>query len=167
MNLRLGPSSSLPRFTAWLCLGICKPSTSSSHLRLHYNSGRVAPGKTQIGADLALHSGSAHPVNSYRSLQTTSEHDHPIPAHLILQRAEVDVNGHSQILQLPGRGKFLPLICQQQPSFNYKKQVYSAHTKGMTRVPSLGDRGGCTTGHCRTPTRLAHTTKTQNQNIST
>ena len=52
VSLRPGMSSSQPRFTTWLHLRISKPSTSSSHLRLLYSP--VAPGKTQVGADLAL-----------------------------------------------------------------------------------------------------------------
>ena len=54
---RPGTSSSQPRFTAWLCLGISKPSISTGHLLLLYSSGRVAPGRTQVGADLAASSG--------------------------------------------------------------------------------------------------------------
>ena len=44
-----------PRFTIWLHLGISKPSTSSSHLRLLYSLGRVAPDRTEVGDDLGLH----------------------------------------------------------------------------------------------------------------
>ena len=48
-----------PRFTAWLCLGVSMPSTSSIHLRLLYNSCRVALDRsggprTEVGADLGL-----------------------------------------------------------------------------------------------------------------
>ena len=32
-SLRTGTSSSQPRFTVWLCLGISKPNTNSSHFR--------------------------------------------------------------------------------------------------------------------------------------
>ena len=32
-----------------------KPNTSRNHLRLLYSPGRVASGKTQVGADLGLH----------------------------------------------------------------------------------------------------------------
>ena len=56
----MSPSSNQIRLIAWLCLGISKPSTSSSHLRLLYSSGRMAPGKTQVGADLGLQ----HPRNT-------------------------------------------------------------------------------------------------------
>ena len=52
------------------------------------------------------------------------------------------VSGHSQLLQLTGLGKSLPLTCQQQPRLNYKRRVYSAHTKDTLQVPSLGDCGG-------------------------
>ena len=44
---RPGTSSSQPRFTACLCLGISKPSTSSTHLWLLYSSCRVVLGRTQ------------------------------------------------------------------------------------------------------------------------
>ena len=78
---RPGTSSSQAGFTAWLHLGISKPSISSSHLRLLYSSGRVAPGKTQVGADLGLH----HPGNPKASapsgqLQATLGHHH-LPLH--------------------------------------------------------------------------------------
>ena len=52
---RPSTSSSQPRFTPWLHLGISKPSTSSSHLRLIYSSGRVALGEAQMGDELVLH----------------------------------------------------------------------------------------------------------------
>ena len=48
-------SRSQPRFIAWLWLGTSKPSTSTSHLRLLYRSGRVAMGKTQVRAVLGLY----------------------------------------------------------------------------------------------------------------
>ena len=58
-----------------------KPSTSSSHLRLLYSSGRVALAKTQVGVDLGMH----HPGNPRASapsgqLQNPSEYDHTAPA---------------------------------------------------------------------------------------
>ena len=56
---RPGKSSSQPKFTDWLGLGISKLSTSSSHLRLLYTLGRVAMGKTQVEINLGLH----HPEN--------------------------------------------------------------------------------------------------------
>ena len=111
---RPGTSSSQPRFTAWLHLGISKPSTSSSHLRLLYSSGRVTPGKTQEGADLGLY----HPGNPRASLpsgqlQTTLEHHHPAPAQLILHRGRrLMVCAHSHSLPLTGVGESLLLTCQ-------------------------------------------------------
>ena len=129
---RPGTSSSQPRFTAWLLLGISKPSTIKSHLRLLCTSGRVALGKKQVEADLGLyHLGNPRASGPNGQLQTTSEHHHPAPAHLILHGGQkLVVSGHSQSLQLTGLGKSLPLICQQQPRSNYKRRMYSAHTKG-------------------------------------
>ena len=75
------------------------------------------------------------------------------------------VSGHCQSLQLTGLGKSLPLIRQQQPRLNYKRRVYSAHTKGTPQVPSLGGSGGCATGPYRTATILAHTTKTKSKQL--
>ena len=125
---RPGTSSNQPRFTTWLHLGISKPSTGTSHLRLLCSSGRVALGKTQVGADLGLY----HPGNPRASapsgqLQTHLEHHHPCTAGPQWRSV---VSGQSQSLQLTGLGKSLPLICQQQPRLNYKRRVYSAHTKG-------------------------------------
>ena len=144
----VSPSGSQIRVTAWLHLGISKPSTSSSHLRLLYSSGRVAWGKTQVEAELGLH----HPGNPRANvpsgqLQTTSEHHHPAPAQLILHGGRrLVVSVYSQSLQMTGLGKSLSLICQQQPSLNYKRKVSSAHTKGTPQVPSLDNRGGCANG---------------------
>ena len=162
-------SSSQPRFIAWLHLGISKSSTSSSHLRLLYSSGRVAPSKTQVGAYLGLHHlGNPRASTPSRQLQTTSEQDHPTPAQLILHGGQsVVVSDHSQSLQLTGLGKSLPLTCQQQPRLNYKRRMYSAHMKGIPRVPSLHDRGSCGTGLYRAPSTLGHTTKTRGQSSST
>ena len=121
----MSPSSSQIRFTAWLHLQISKPSISSSHLKLLYRSGRVAPGKTQVGADLGLH----HPGNPRASapgehLQTMWAYHHPAPAQLILHRGQrLVVSGHSQSLQLTGLGKSLRLICQQQSRLNHKRRV--------------------------------------------
>ena len=115
-------SSSQPKFTAWLHLGISKLSTSSSHLRLLYSSGRVAPGRTQVGADLSLH----HPGNPRActpsgQLQTMPEHHHPAPAPLILHgRWRLVVSDHSQSLQLTVLSKSLSLTCQQQSRLKYK-----------------------------------------------
>ena len=80
---------------------------------MFYSSGRVAPGKTQVEADLGLH----HPGNTRASapsglLQTTTEIHHSAPAELILHNGQrLVVSGHSQSLQLTGLGKSLPLIC--------------------------------------------------------
>ena len=88
--------------------------------------------KHRWGADLGLH----HLVNpwactSIGQLQTMLEHHHPAPAKLILHGGwRLVVSGHSQSLQLSGPGKYLPLICQQQPRLNYNRRVYSVHTKG-------------------------------------
>ena len=126
---RPGTSSSQPRFTIWLCLGISKPSRSSSHLRLLYGSCRVAPSRTQVGADLGLyHLGNPRTGTPSEQLYTTLECQHPTTAQLILHRGwRLMVSGHSQSLHLTGLGKSLPLICQQQPRFNYKR---CTHTKG-------------------------------------
>ena len=75
-----------------------------------------------------------------------SEHNHPAPAQLILHKEQkLVVSGHSQSWQLTGLGKSLPLTCQKKSRLNYKRRVYSAHTKGAPQVPNLGDRGGCVT----------------------
>ena len=114
VSLRPGTSHNQPNLTTWLCLGMSEPSTSSSHPRLLYSSGRVVLGKTQVGADLGLH----HPGNPRASapsgqLQTIPEHHHPAPAMMILHGGRrLMVSGHSQSLQLTGLGNSLPLICQ-------------------------------------------------------
>ena len=101
------------RFTPQLHLGISKASTSRSHLRLLYSSGKVALGKTQVGADLGPH----HPGNPRASaptgqLQTMSEH-HPAPGQLILHGGQrLVISSHSQSLKLTVLCKSLPLICQ-------------------------------------------------------
>ena len=69
------------------------------------------------------------------------------------------VSCHRESFQLTGLGKSLPLTCQQQPRLNNKRRVYSAHMKGTPQVPSLGDRGGCATGHYRTPITFGQETK--------
>ena len=162
-------SSSQPRFTAWLCLGISKSSISSSHLRLLYISGKMVLGKTKVGADLGLYYlGNLRACTPSGQLQTTLEHHHPALAQLILLgELKLLISGPSQSLQLTGLGKSLPLICQQQPRLNYKRRAYSVHMKDMPRVPSLGDRGGCAIGSYRTPTTLGNTTKTRSQSSST
>ena len=141
--------SSQPRFTVLLLLGISKPSTSHpSHLRLLCSSGRVAPGQTQMGDDLGLyHRGDSRASTPSAQLQTTSEHHHLASAQLILHGGwKLMVSGHCKSLQLTGLSKSLPLICQQQPRLNYKRRVYSPHTKGAPWGPSLDDRGGSATG---------------------
>ena len=77
------------------------------------------------------------------------------------------VSGHSQSLQVTDLYKSFPLICQQQPRLNYKRRVYSAHTKGAPRVPSSCNKGGCATGPYRTSATLGHTTKIRSQSNST
>ena len=152
----MSPSSSQIRVIAWLHLGISKPSTSRSHLRSLYSSGRVPQGKTQVGAELVLH----HPGNPKvnlpsKQLQTTSEHHHPAPAQLIFHRWRgLVVSDYSQSLQLIGLSKSLPLFYLQQLRLTYKRRVYSAHMKGTPQVCSLGDRGGCATEPYRTPATL-------------
>ena len=126
-----------------------------------------APGKTQVGADIGLHDlGNPRASIPSGQLQTTSEHRHPAPGQPILNGGwRLVVSGHSQSLQLTGLDKSFPLICQEQPRLNYKR-VYSTHMKGTPQIPSLGDRGGCTTGPFRTPTTLGHTTKTRSHSSS-
>ena len=166
MSPRPSTSSNQPTFTAWLLWGISKPSTSSTHLRWLYSSDRVASGKTQVGADLGLHylgnPGPAHIVDSYIGAPSPCPCTADPP-----QGQRVVVSGHSQSLQLTGLGKYLQLTCQQKSRLNYKRRVYSAHTTGALRVPSLGDRGGYAIEPYRTPTTLDHTTKTQSQSSST
>ena len=48
-------------------------------------------------------------------------------------------NPHMELLRFTGLGKSYPQTCQQQSRLNYKRRVYSAHTKGTPRVYSLGD----------------------------
>ena len=124
-------------------------------------------GQTKVGADLGLHHlGNPRACAPSGQLQTTLEHHHPAPTWLILHRGlRLVVSGHSQCLQLTGLGKSLPLMCQQQPRLSCKRRVYSAHTKGTPQVLSLGDRGGCAAGLCRTPTALGHTTKAGSHSI--
>ena len=73
---RPGTSNSQPRSTVWLHLGISKPSTSSSHLRLLYRSCGVAPDRKQVGTDTGLNHletlEPAHPVDSYRPRWSTT-----------------------------------------------------------------------------------------------
>ena len=118
------------RMTAWLHLGISKPSTSSSHLRLLHNSGRVTQGKTQVGDDLGLHHlGNPKASAISGQLQIMSEHHHPTPAQLTQHGGQrLEVSGHSQSLQLTSLGKSLPLICQQHQDHTTKTQSQSSST---------------------------------------
>ena len=72
----VSPSSSQIRVTAWLHLGTSKPSTSSSHLRLCYSSGRVPQAKHKWRLTLACitweTAGPVHPVDSYRPHHSTA-----------------------------------------------------------------------------------------------
>ena len=148
-------------------MGIFKPSTSSSHLRLLYNSCRVALSRTQFGDDFGLcHPGNPRACTPSGQLQTMLEHHYPAPAQLILHGGQMLVDsGHRQSLQLTGPGKSLPLTWQQQSRLNYKRRVYSAHMKGTPRVPSLGHSRCC--GTCRIPATLGHATKTRSHSSST
>ena len=166
---RPGTRSSQPRFTAWLHLGISKPSTSSSHLRLLHSSGMVTLGSKQVGADPGLHHlGNRRACTPSGQLQTTSENHHPAPALLKLHTGQrLVVSGHSQSLQLTGLGKPLPLTFQQQSRIKHKRRVYSAHAEGAPHVPSLGDRSSCATGPYQIPATLGYTAKTGSQSSST
>ena len=106
-SLRTGTSSSQPRFTAWLGLWISKLSTTSSHLRWLYSSGRVAPGKTQVGADIGLYCpGNPRAYAPSVQLQIMLEHHHPAPAQLTLHGGwRLVVSSHRQSLWLTGLGK--------------------------------------------------------------
>ena len=79
--------------------------------------------------------GPARPVDSYRSCGAPPH----CPCTADPPQREKVVSGHSQSLQLTGLGKFFPLSCQQPSRLNYKRRVYSAHRKGASQVPSLGD----------------------------
>ena len=131
---RPGTSCSQTNFTAWLHLGISKPSTNSSHLRLLYSSGRMPQAKHKWGLTLSCTTwGNPRTNKPSAQLQIKSEHCHPAPAQRILHRGwRLVVSGHSQYLQLTGLGKSLPSICQQQSRLNHKRRVYSAHMKGAS-----------------------------------
>ena len=122
-------SSSQASFTAWLCLGISKPSTSSSHLRFLYISGRVAWAK-QVGVDL----GTIQEPQGQGTHWTATDHIRAPPQLILHGRERLVVSDHSHSLQLTGLGKFLLLICQKQPRLNYKRMVYSARTKSTPHV---------------------------------
>ena len=165
---RPSTSRSQPGFTPWLCLGISKPSTSSSHLRLLCNSGRVASGETKVGTDLGLH----HPGNPRASapsgqLQTTLEHHHPAPAQLVLHGEQrLVVSGHSQSLQLTGLGMSLPLTCQQQPRLSYRGGCTQSTQKVHLEYPAWV-MGRLYHWTLQVTYTLAHTTNTRSQSSST
>ena len=108
------------------------PAQVAATYRLFCRLCSMAPGRTQVGADLGLHHlGNLWANEPHGQLQTMLEHHHPAPAQLILHGGQrLVVRGHSQSLQLTGLGKSLPLICQQQSKLNYKRRVFSAHMKG-------------------------------------
>ncbi|KAF6125484.1 hypothetical protein HJG60_009919 [Phyllostomus discolor] len=80
---RHGTSSSQLRFTAWLHLGISKPSTSNSYFILLYSSFGVTQSRTQVTPGLH-HLEKPRACAPSGQLQTTSEHHHPAPAQLTL-----------------------------------------------------------------------------------
>ena len=73
---RLSNSSSQLRFSVWLHLGISKPTTSSTHLRLLFSSSTVPQAKHRWGLTLVCTTQEtpepAHPVDSYRPHQSTT-----------------------------------------------------------------------------------------------
>ena len=72
----------------------------------------MAPGKTQVGADLGLHHlGNPSACTPNGQLQTMMEYHHPAPAQLIFHGSwKFVVWSHSQSLQLTGLGKYLPVF---------------------------------------------------------
>ena len=160
MSPRPGTSSSQPRFTSWLHLGISNSSTSSNHCRLFHSSGRVALGKTQVVADLGLqHPGNPRASTHSGQLSTMLEQHYPVPAQLILHGGwRLVVSGHSHFLQLT---VYVPPIYLPTATKAQLQEV------SVPRVLSLDDKGGCTTGLYRTPTTLGHTTKTWSQSNPT
>ena len=83
------------------------------------------------------------------------------------QKAEVGGQWSKPDLAVDWLGKIPPIDLPQQLRLNYKRRVYSAHMKGMPRIPSLGDKGGYATGPYRIPTTLGHATKTVSHSSST
>ena len=125
-------------FSAYLFWSLCevvifKPSTNSNHLRLLYTTGRVALGKTQVGADLGLH----HPgnprawnlVNSYRPYRSTTT--------LPLQRRYPTEDG--------GWWSVDTVI-----SSNWLAWVHPSHW------PAKSNQGSTTRGGCTQPTWRVH-----------
>ena len=166
---RHSTNSSQPRSTAWLCLGISKYSTSSSHLRLLYSSGKGALGQNTGGGDLGQnHPGNPRACVPRGQLHTMLEHHHTATAQLIFHGGwRLVVSGYSQSLQMTSLDKSLPITCQQQPRLNYKRRMYSANMKGVPQVPSLGDRGGCSIGPYRISHTLDHANKSGSHSSST
>ena len=151
----MSPSSRQIKFTTWFHLGISKPSTSSSHLRLLYSSGWLPREKHRWRLTVACTTqetpGPGHPVDSYSRAPPPCPCTADPP-----RRTEVGAQWSQPILAADCLGKSLHLIYQQQPKLNYKRRVYSAHMKGTSQVPSLGDRGVCATGPYRIHTELGH-----------
>ena len=163
---KCGTSSSQPRFTVWLCLGISKPCTSSSHLRLLYNSCRVAPERIQVGDDIGLYY--LKPQSLSTQWTATDHGGAPPPCPCTadpLQRAEV--GGHSQSLKLTGLRKSLPLTCQQQSGSTTTGGCTQSIQREHLKCAGLDDREGCATGPYKIPAILGHTTKTGSHSSST
>ena len=130
------------RFTAWLSLGISEPSASCSHLRLLYNSGRVALSKTQVGADLGLHHlGNPRASTPSGQLQTTPEHHHPAPVQLVLPGAWSAEGGgqwSQPIFAVDRPGKIPPIDLPTATKSQLQEEgVHSPH-EGCTLSAQLG-----------------------------
>ncbi|KAF6104320.1 hypothetical protein HJG60_011292 [Phyllostomus discolor] len=123
-------------------------------------------GRTQVRLSLAYTTQKTpepvHLVDSYRPHWSTTTLPHIADPP---QRAEV--SGQQPVLAADWLRYLSPIDYQEQSRLNYKRRVYSAHTKGTSQVLSLGDRRGCATGVYRTPTTLGHTTKTGSHSSST
>ena len=86
-------------------------------------------GQTQVGVDPAP---PRTPQGQHTQWTATDHIGAPPPCPYTAdppQRAEV-AHKQSQAILAADWPKFLPLIFQQQPRLNYKRRVYSAHTKG-------------------------------------
>ena len=157
---RPGTSSSQPRITVWLHLGIFKPSSNSTISDDFLAQAGWPWAKHRSGPTLACITqdtpGPAHPVDNYKPLQSTTTLPH-----------------HSWSSEEGGGwwSVFTDNACSWQSWVNpshwsansnqgsYNRRVYAAHTKGTPRVPSLGGRGGCAIGLYRKLTTLGHTMK--------
>ena len=139
---RPGTSSSQLRFTAWLQLGISKPSTSSSHLSLLYSSGRVPCAKHRRGLTLACTTqetpGPMHPVYNY------GPHHHievppPCPCTADpLRRAEISGQWSEPVLAADWPEKIPPIDLPTETKAQLqKKRVLSLH-EGCTLSTQLG-----------------------------